>query len=404
MLNRSSAERRKILSSVLVIELALTLVALPFVVYLLAYVYPESFQAFTSIAIWILILMSVGFVSRYVVLGISQVKKVLIIDAFGTILKLVTGFILVGIGYGTSGILLSFLIQASFIGVATLYLAIRIFGLKLPNFGYLKDILKDGLVNFPSKLSGVLTFSLSVVLLASFEVANSDIGIFYIALMISFVGSSFAASMAMMLIPRSTISKTDMSLGSTRIGISLTAPLIAVLISSPKFILAIIGTQYLAAETSLVVLAIGILPYCIMINAVSKFNYLRNSRKLILIGSIQLIIFFIGFFILVPIYGTLGASYSILMAFIASSIPSILWSERLLVKYIINVCVAIFAGYVTGTVVNSLLGYNIYGGILAIISTLSVTFLVILGLRNTSQFELKELISTITHEKSTKME
>ena len=129
MLNRSYAERSQILASVLVIELVITLAAIPIVFYLLNYVYPESLQGFTFIAVGILVLLGLSFVSHFVLLGISEAKKILVIDSIGTIIKFASGLALVGAGFGASGILLSFLVQSVIIGGITLILAIKIFGL-----------------------------------------------------------------------------------------------------------------------------------------------------------------------------------------------------------------------------------------------------------------------------------
>jgi len=392
MLNRSSAERSQILGSVLIIELAVTLAVVPIVLYFFFNVYPVPLQGFSWIGIGILIFLSVGFVAKFVLLGISEAKKVLIIDIIGTIFKFVAGLILVATGFGTWGILLSFLLQGIVIGCITLALAISMFGLKLQNMKYLIKIIRDGLVNVPSQLSGVLIFSLSVVLLASFAVPSSDIGVFYIALMISFIVGTFASSMALMLIPWSSTSKVDLSTVTTRIGISLTAPLIAALITSPTLILSIIGTQYISGETTLVVLSIAILPFSIMINAISKFNFKEDPKKLILIGSIQLLTFLITFYFLVPSYGTLGAAFSILIAFVASSIPSIVWSDRLLLRYIINTCIAILVGWVVGFGISSLNGGGVVIQIASVLSSVTVTFAIILGLRNTSRNELTQII------------
>ena len=101
MLNRSSAERSQILASVLIIELAVTLAIIPIVVYFFYNVYPVSLQGFSLMGIGILIFLSVGFVAHFVLLGISEAKKVLIIDTIGTIIKFVTGLILVVTGFGT---------------------------------------------------------------------------------------------------------------------------------------------------------------------------------------------------------------------------------------------------------------------------------------------------------------
>jgi len=392
MLNRSSAERSQILASILIIELAVTFAIIPIVVYFFYNVYPVSLQGFSLMGIGILIFLNVGFVAHFVLLGISEAKKILIIDTIGTIIKFVTGLILVVTGFGTWGILLSFLIQALVIGCITLAIAVKLFGFKLQNMKYLSKIMRDGLVNVPSQLSGLLIFSLSVVLLASFAVPSSDIGIFYIALMISFIVGTFASSMALMIIPWSSASKVDLSTVTTRIGISLTAPLIAALIASPKLILSIFGIEYLSGATILIVLSIAILPFAIMINAISKFNFKDDPKKLILVGSAQLLTFLITFYFLVPSYGTLGAAYSILLAFVASAIPSIVWSDRILIRYIINTCIAISVGCIAGFGISSVIGGGIFIQIASLLSSVIVTFAVILALRNTSRNEITQLV------------
>lgn len=124
--------------------------------------------------------------------------------------------------------------------------------------------------------------------------------------------------MAYMVIPASSRSNNDLTTDSMRISLSLTAPLIAALIVAPKSILSVIGPDYTSAETILLLLSIGILPSSIAINAISKSNYLGKSRELITIGSIQVLAFLVPFLFLVPLYGTLGAAVSMLIAFVSS--------------------------------------------------------------------------------------
>ena len=88
---------------------------------------------------------------------------------------------------------------------------------------------------------------------------------------------------------------------------------------APNSILSLIGPEYVSAANVLVVLAAAIFPYTIVINAISKFNNLGKPRQIIVIGSIHVIVFLATFVLLVPLYGTLGAGYSILIASIASA-------------------------------------------------------------------------------------
>jgi O-antigen/teichoic acid export membrane protein len=400
LLKRSSTQRCQILVTVLVIEIVINLASVPIVYYVINNLFPESLQGlfkFTWIAIGILILSSLSFVSRFALLGVSDVKSVLVIDVIGTGIKFVTGYTLVSMGFGALGMLFSFLLQSLLITCATLVVARRSFGLKVGNMKYAREIIRDGLVNTPSKFSRIFIISLSVVLLTSFGISSSEIGIFYVALMISIVATGgLASSMAYMVIPASAISRSDLSSSSTRIGIILTAPLIAALIASPKFILSIIGTQYISAEEILLVLSICILPSSITMNAISKFNNLDNPRKLISIGSIEILTFLMSFFLLVPRYGTLGAAFSILIAFVSSSALSLIWSERASIRYIATSAISIIAGVISGYVIGLIV---VVYPIEIFITSIGVTLIVIFALKNTSPNEIRQLVKGMINRK-----
>jgi O-antigen/teichoic acid export membrane protein len=397
LLKKSSNQRSRILGSALVIELLITVAAIPIVYYLLTNLYEESLQSFTLIAILMIIILPLGFVSRFVLLGISQAKSVFVIDVISTGTKFFVGYILVTMQFGAFGVLVAFLSYALVVAGANLFLAIKKFGFGLDReMKFIKEVLRDGLFNMPSKLSGMLIFSLSVILLASFGIASSEIGVFYVSLMISIVGGGLVSSMAYMVIPASYISKTDLSLGSMRIGLGFTAPIIVALVTSPRLILSLVGTEYLSGEDILLVLSIGILPFSVVMNTISRLNYLGQSRKLLYIGFIQILTFLLSLSLFVPSYGTLGAAFSILISFCASFILSVIWSERVLLKYIAYSAIAITLGWTLGSIV----GYSIssvsensfLNQIAVLVTSTTVTFVVIILLKNMSIKEITELL------------
>jgi O-antigen/teichoic acid export membrane protein len=339
-----------------------------------------------------------GFVSRFALLGTSDVKSVLIIDVIGTGIKFVVGYTLVLLGFGAFGLLLSFLLQNLVISGATLAVARRRkFGFRPGNLKYTKEIIRDGLVNTPSKFSRMFILSLSVVLLASFGVKSSEIGIFYVALMVSIVATGgLALNMAYMVLPASAVSRTDLSSSSTRITVTLIAPIIAALITCPKFVLSIIGTQYIPAETILLILSISILPFAITINAVSKFNNLGKSRKLVCVGVTEVLAFLLTFFFLVPNYGTIGAAFSTLIAFVSSSVLSIIWLERASIRYITTSGISITAGVAAGYIASSTTALH---PLELIFIPIIVSATVILALKNTSANEIGQLAKGVINRK-----
>jgi O-antigen/teichoic acid export membrane protein len=398
LLKRSASQRSRILGTAIVIELAITVVTIPIAIYILNNLYEGSLQRFVAIAIGILFLSSVDFVSRFLLLGISQARTILVIDTVGMGIKFFVGYALVTMGLGAFGILLAFLAHAIVATAMSLYFAIKVFGFGFAferEIQYIKEILKEGIVNIPSKLSGMLIFSLSIILLASFGVKTSDIGQFYIALMITIAGGSFVLSMAYMVVPASSISAQDLSSHSIRIGVSFTAPIIAALIISPKLILSLLGAEYVSAEIILLVLSIGILPFSVVMNSISKFNYLSDSRKVLSIGSIQTVAFLLAFSLLVPYYGTIGAAFAILIAFFASFIPSLIWSERILLRYVLNSGIAIVAGCGLGYIIYLLDNDSLVVELAAMLTSISVTLLTIIALKNISTDEIRQLLKAV---------
>src|SRR5215213_5794126 len=305
LLRKASLPRSQVLGMALTIELIVSSGSIG-VVLLLANtdMYHASLEGFVLIAIALLILSPIGFVSRYALLGISNARSVLVFDIAATGAKFLSAYILLSIGFGAFGILLSFMIASLVAAITMLAVAGSRLSLRpIRDKRYVIEVIKEGLSNAPSKLSRTIIITLSVILLASFGISDSDIGIFYIAMMLSVVGASLAASMSFMVIPASTESKVDLSSGSLRLGLSLTAPVVAALIVAPKDILSIIGPEYASADTVLLVLSMGILQTAVAMNAISKFNNLGQERKIIVIGVIQTAAFLVSFLVLVPYYG-----------------------------------------------------------------------------------------------------
>jgi O-antigen/teichoic acid export membrane protein len=393
LLKKSSLHRSQVLGTTLTIELIL-IPGLIAALILLSYTsaYHASLSEFLWVAVVLLAVSPVSFIARFVLLGLSDAKSVLVFDVIAASLKFLAAYILLSMGLGAFGILFSFVIVSVVAAVGMLAILRRRLPLMLVlHKRHIVEVLKEGLSNAPSKLSGTMITTLCVILLASFGISDSEIGIFYIAMMLSVVGASLASSMSFMVIPASTESKVDLSSGSLRLGLSLTAPIVAALIVAPRDILSIIGPAYASADTVLLVLSMGILQAAVAMNAISKFNNLGHVGKIIAIGVIQTAAFLISFLILVPSYGALGAAYSILIAYTASAAYAVSIFESSERRYIANSVVAVIIGCISGIAFSFMFDHSLA----AIISSVLSTSLILLALRNTSVSELGQLVRSI---------
>ena len=393
LLKKSNIQRSQILGTSFMIELLITLTSIPFVYIVINTLYDKSVEQFIWISIGLLIIISLEFVFRFGLLGISNSKIVLIIDLIGVGIKLSTGFILVSMSLGTLGILLAYLFEGLFVIFTSLYFIKKSFSFRMGNIEYFKEIIKDALVNTAAKWSKMVIVILSVVLLAIFNISTSEVGIFYVALMITIVVAGFASSMAYMVIPSSTTLKKDLSSSSLRLSLSLTAPIVVALLVAPRSILSLIGPEYESAVAVLVILAMAIIPSAITVNLISKLNNLDKSRLLVLSGLLQICTFFISFFVLVPIYGTIGAAISILTAYLSSSIFLIILSGHGSFRHILTVCLSVFAGFIVGYMISMILGNE--QQYLIIIISIATSILVIFASKNMTITEMRFLLKAM---------
>ena len=121
LLKRSS-KNRELFGTTLVIEIALAAIFIPIILYLAGTYNYGSIQEI-GFAIGIFLISAVSFVARFALLGISNVRIILIFDVLGMCLKFGSGFLLVLQGYGSLGILISFFLQASLAVVGTVFFA-----------------------------------------------------------------------------------------------------------------------------------------------------------------------------------------------------------------------------------------------------------------------------------------
>ena len=396
ILKRTLESKTHIFLTTLSIELLLVGLSLPFIILMLDVLYQSSLKEFTWLAIGMLLFFSTSFISRYCLLGIYGAKQVLVIDVVGTLVRFAVGYSLIALGYGTYAILLAFLVQLGLMTMISLPMIKQKLGFKVGTLIDSKRILKDAVVNAPAKFSRMLIFNISVILLASFGVNQSEVGIFYIILMISIVAGGLTTSISYMMIPASFASRKDLSLDSLRFALSLTTPLIVALVTAPSYVLSLLGEVYTVGTSTLVILAISILPSSVVMISISRFNQLGDTRSLIFIGAFQISLFLVGFIILVPALGMAGCAISMLIAFIASSILCLRGSSRSTVRYLINTCIALGASVSLGFTVNYSLGVNPMAGILISIAS---SIVIIIGMKNISIGEIKSLIGVLVERK-----
>jgi O-antigen/teichoic acid export membrane protein len=142
------------------------------------------------------------------------------------------------------------------------------------------------------------------------------------------------------------------------------------------------------------ILAVGILPFAISTNMISRLNYLGMTRRLLMIGFLQVIGFIVGFILLVPEFNAIGA-LAILISYSVSCIPTLIWSEKILLRYIANTAIAIIAGWGISNIVKLSIPDGIINEITTLLTSIVVKMVIVVALKNTSIAEIRILFQTV---------
>ena len=238
----------------------------------------------------------------------------------------------------------------------------------------------------------MLILSLSIVLLTGLGISSAEIGSYYIALTLSIVIITLGLSMSYMILPATHAAKSDLSVISQRLGLSFTAPLVSALLVQPDYLLGIMGPAYSSSGFLLLPLAWSVLPSLITMNAISKFNTSNDQRKILIVGALEICLFLLSFYILVPYIGIVGTGYSTFFAFVASTAASLLWSERVVTKYVLVAIGAVGVSWMIGNILNILLEIH---PLLIIIISMVISASIIVGLKNVRRTELFEITRNV---------
>lgn len=383
--------------SVLILELIVhTLLSVPVVIYLVSLGSPLSL---TEITIGVIMFFSIGmgFIAKHALLGIMDSTFVLVVDIMGTVVKFAATFALLPFG-GILAILLGMLLQQVFLGLAMTYRASS-----KTNFRYssLKKLIPDlhhGIVNLPSKTAKVLILNLSIVVLAAAGVQYSDVGIFYILLMIAVAASGFASSLAMMSIPASTLGQKDYSGTSLRFGLAISIPVLSLIVAAPKLVLQIVNPSYLPYADSLVVLGFSMVGYIITLNVITKANINRDLKLLIILGVTEASTFLVLFLIL----GTenlILTSLAVLVAYTLTSAVGLMKMPKNTIIVSAICSLALIVSWLTSIYVSEIIKNDAVGSLAGI----TVSVVVILGSRVISFTEIRGILHAIVSRTNTRM-
>ncbi|MCS7143319.1 MAG: hypothetical protein NZ920_06010 [Aigarchaeota archaeon] len=320
--------RRSAFGTILAFEMLILLSLSPVMYFIGVYIYGTGYSPYMTLGVGLLLFSGLAFVGKFSALAILETRYVVLYDVLAIIMRFVVGVVLVVASYGGLGIVAASLVQASIVGMALTLLCISRIGFAKVYPKELIHLLKIGIGNFPSRLVGIMTNNLSIVFLAVFTSNPVEVGLFFIAIAISFVAAGFASSLATMALPVSSMMRTDASTASLRLGLAVTSPLLAAIFASPGVPLSLISPSYIEASETLRILALAMLLIVVVTNVITRLNHLQKLKQLTALGLVHLSTFLVLFPILTVYMGAIGAPIVILLSSAAATIYSLKWLGR----------------------------------------------------------------------------
>lgn len=371
---KNSSKNKSFFGSILIFEVILNLILIPIIIMSIQQVTDDSISKIIAISI---IFSSVFLnISMFSILGALSIRPVLITLIIASLAKLPLVYIFLEIGLQHNGILLAIAFQFIISGIILSIIAFSKFQLN-----FKKEILfitlKEGLSNFAPKLSIVFQTVASITILAFFKIPNESIALFTFAIGFIIFITGIPTGISQMVVTTSTKEKTDLSHIGGRLGMAVTSPLIVILIVSSGLVLGIYGSNFSEYYLVLTILGISLIPFMITNNTIARLNNTENFKKIILLGAVESVVFLITIIVLVPIYGIIGASLSIIIALSFSGFISFKFSKKETRKIFLKSIISIGAGVIIGFSIQQFFE-NDY---ITLVSAIFTTIFVMIGLK-----------------------
>ncbi|MEM2141457.1 MAG: oligosaccharide flippase family protein [Nitrososphaera sp.] len=391
LLKRVSEERGKIVGTLFTFEVIANLALLPMVFLIANPLGSEQGVMILVLAASIFVANGIAFIPKSAMLGMMDAKVVIIYDTAAFAARFATLVAFALLDFGAIAILLSLLVHSAILSVVFGITTFRKLGYSLGSMSYLKTILRQGMSNFPTRLSRLIVTNLGVLLFAYVSLDPTVVGVFYIAVMFSIVGSEFATTLSTMAIPASLTRGKEIVVYSTKLGLMLGAPVVALLLSVPEFLLGLLGKSYSQGGMSLFLLSLAIIPTTLVLNGLAKFNAEGKFRMAAIMGLIEISLFLVLFFPLESLYSIEGVALAILVSYIASGGFAAWAFGRHVIGMTLVASLATALGYLSAYAS----GYVLDHISLKIALSLTVPLAVSIGLRAITVREIKEIASQL---------
>lgn len=308
------------------------------------------------LAIFLLLFSGLNMALRSFLISIVYVNNIFIADLIANSIRLLTGVLLVLEGWGGVGATAGFVFSASTNTVLLSLYSIR----ALKEFGearakisyrFVNDTLKAGFANWLPGVVTVVGIQFAILAVFGFRGA-SEAGIYYVAYAITSIVLALPMSLLGLLFPvlsGMSDGRKRATSNIIRISLDISVPIAIAVIVYSKFVLNLLGEEFVAGWLILSVLCLSV-PLACVVQGVTSLTYATGLYRIVLaIGLAMSVTRVALYFLLVPVWGGVGAAISFFAGFLISFLVTILIAYRIKFAimwevFIITIMVPIIVG------------------------------------------------------------
>jgi len=328
ILREASQKRKEIFGIFFILETVLLIVFSILVFFLFEKFFPTLPNNLYLIGIVYLFILGLWEFSVFSIIGLLKTKFVTKIHVTSVVIKVVLGIMFVKLGFGSEGIIIAIILQLAISAAFFISLGIKEIGFRVGSIKDLWPLIKLAVGNYVSKIARIVTTSLTFLLLPLISSDFNLAGVFYIQYTIAITLINAVSVLAIMSIPSSRIKNDDMSPITTRLGLYLLSPLVAMLVTTTSIILGFFGSEYTQFQNNFRILILATIPATIIWNFTSSLNVSLDKQKLILLGTLQLMAFGILIILLGNQDSLYRISYSVFGSFIVGASYSFFYKVK----------------------------------------------------------------------------
>jgi O-antigen/teichoic acid export membrane protein len=358
---------------------------------------------FASLVVSILLIGStaLSLLLRSIVVASLKTKIITIVSIISTVAKFAIAVILVLMGTGALGITIGFTSFPILTSVLLIFTTVMIL-FKLPTQNKpastlshaLKNLLTVSMTFWIPSVIATIGFQLGTIVVFGTQGAYQA-GLYFVALSIV-TGISLVmtvlSTIAFPAMSAMTDGRKRMAWRIIKLTLITTLPFSSAIIFYSREIMQLFGAGYIEGSSTLEILLLSILPNAIVGGiTILVFSY-GNNKQVLMLGLASSLPRTILYFLLVPIYGGVGAAITYLIGSLIGFVLSIIIAKKVKMRVLWK-----DLGYVIliPTILAFLLYYIGINYIIGIVLTLVISYLIFLKIRIIDKYDLADFIGLL---------